>query len=79
MIKIIVGVSMAYNFRTGNNKILLLTEHESVTQKVSVPGESVLQEARQLLVCTPFVTGKMFYGIHFPSKFSLRFNTSNIF
>jgi hypothetical protein len=26
---------MAYNFQTGNNKIKLLTEYESVTQKVS--------------------------------------------
>jgi hypothetical protein len=30
----IVGVSVAYNFQTGNNKIKLLTEYESVTQKV---------------------------------------------
>jgi hypothetical protein len=27
-------VSMAYNFQTGNNKIKLLTEYESVTKKV---------------------------------------------
>jgi hypothetical protein len=30
-IKIIVGVSVAYNFQTGNNKIRLLMEYESVT------------------------------------------------
>jgi hypothetical protein len=29
----IVGVSMAYNFKTGSNKIKLLTEYENVTQK----------------------------------------------
>jgi hypothetical protein len=31
--KIIVGVSVAYNFQTGNNKIKLLTKYEGVTQK----------------------------------------------
>jgi hypothetical protein len=39
--KIIVGVSVAYNFQTGNNKIKLLTEYESVTQKV-LCGNAVL-------------------------------------
>jgi hypothetical protein len=29
-----VGISMAYNFQTGNNKIKLLTEYVGVTQKV---------------------------------------------
>jgi hypothetical protein len=28
--KIIVGVSVAYNFQTGNNKIKLLTEYEGI-------------------------------------------------
>jgi hypothetical protein len=32
--KIIVGVSVAYNLQTRNNKIKLLTEYEGVTQKV---------------------------------------------
>jgi hypothetical protein len=32
--KIIVGVSVAYNFQIGNNKIKLFTEYESVTQNV---------------------------------------------
>jgi hypothetical protein len=31
---IIVGVSLAYIFQTGNNNIKLLTEYESATQKV---------------------------------------------
>jgi hypothetical protein len=33
---IIVGVSVAYNFQTRNNKIKLLTEYESVTQNVLI-------------------------------------------
>jgi hypothetical protein len=28
------GVSLAYNFQTGSNKIKLLMEYENVTQKV---------------------------------------------
>jgi hypothetical protein len=39
--KIIVGVSVAYNFQTGNNKIKLLTEYEGVTQNVLF-GNAVL-------------------------------------
>jgi hypothetical protein len=39
--KIIVGVSVASNFQTGNNKIKLLTEYEGVTQKVLF-GNAVL-------------------------------------
>jgi hypothetical protein len=34
---------MVYDFQTGNNKIKLLVEHESVTQKVLLPVESTLQ------------------------------------
>jgi hypothetical protein len=34
---------MAYNFQTGSNKIKLLTEYESVTQKVLF-GSAVLAE-----------------------------------
>jgi hypothetical protein len=30
----IVGISVVYNFQTGNNKIKLLTEYESLIQKV---------------------------------------------
>jgi hypothetical protein len=39
---------VAYNFQTGNNRIKLLTEYESVTQKVVSPVESILQNAKQL-------------------------------
>jgi hypothetical protein len=39
---------VAYNFQTGNNKIKLLTEYESVTQKVLILLESILQTAKQL-------------------------------
>jgi hypothetical protein len=39
---------MAYNFQTRNNKIKLLTEYESVTQKVLISLESILQNAKQL-------------------------------
>jgi dynactin complex subunit len=44
-----VGVSVAYNFQTRNNKIKLLTEYESVTQKSLIPLESILQNTKQLL------------------------------
>jgi hypothetical protein len=46
--KIIVGVSVAYNFQTRNNKIKLLLQYESVTQKVLISLESVMQNAKQL-------------------------------
>jgi hypothetical protein len=36
-----VGISVAYNFQTGNNKTKLLTEYENVTQKVLF-GNAVL-------------------------------------
>jgi hypothetical protein len=39
---------MAYNFQIRNNKIKLLTEYESVTQKVVISLESILQNAKQL-------------------------------
>jgi hypothetical protein len=39
---------MPYNFHSGNNKIKLLTEYESVTEKVLFPADSVLQNAKQL-------------------------------
>jgi hypothetical protein len=38
-------VAYMYNFQTGNNKIKLLTEYESVNQKVLLPVESILQSA----------------------------------
>jgi hypothetical protein len=37
--KIIVGVSLAYNFQTVSNKIKLFMEYESVTQKVLLRTE----------------------------------------
>jgi hypothetical protein len=33
---------VAYNFQTGNDKIKLLTEYESVIQKVLLPIEQIL-------------------------------------
>jgi hypothetical protein len=39
---------MAYDFQTGNNKINLLMEYESVTQKVLLYIESVLQNVKKL-------------------------------
>jgi hypothetical protein len=45
---IIVGVCVAYNVQTGNNKIKLLREYENVTQKVVLSIESMLQTAKQL-------------------------------
>jgi hypothetical protein len=39
---------VAYNFQTGNNQIKLLTEYESVTQKVLLLIESILKNAKQL-------------------------------
>jgi hypothetical protein len=41
-------VSVAHNFQTENNKIKLLTEYESVTQKVLSLVESKLKNAKQL-------------------------------
>jgi hypothetical protein len=43
---IIVGVSVAYNFQAGNNKIKLLREYESVTQNIlfdNAVGRSIAQ------------------------------------
>jgi hypothetical protein len=34
--KLLSVVSVTYNFQTGNRKIKLLTEYESVTQKVII-------------------------------------------
>jgi hypothetical protein len=43
-----VGVSMAYKFQMENNKIKLLMEYESATQKVLLSVESILQNAKRL-------------------------------
>jgi hypothetical protein len=39
---------VAYNFQNGNKKIKLLMEYESVTQKVLLRLESILQNAKRL-------------------------------
>jgi hypothetical protein len=39
---------VAHNFQTGKNKIKLLTEYESVTQKVLFSVELILQNVKQL-------------------------------
>jgi hypothetical protein len=39
---------VAYNFQNDTNKIKLLMEYESVTQKVLYLIESILQEGKQL-------------------------------
>jgi hypothetical protein len=38
---------VAYNFQTGKKKIKLLMEYESVTQKVLLPLESMLHNAKK--------------------------------
>jgi hypothetical protein len=38
---------VAYNFQPGNNKVKLLAEFESVTQKVVLRIESVLENGKQ--------------------------------
>jgi hypothetical protein len=39
---------VAYNFQTGNNKMKLLTKYESVTDKVLLLVEPILQNAKEL-------------------------------
>jgi hypothetical protein len=51
---------VAYNFRTRKNKIKLLTEYESVTQKVLISLESILYNAKQRQHVPPFMARKMF-------------------
>jgi hypothetical protein len=41
---------MAYNFQTGNNKIKLLKEYESVTQKVLLSVRGYEQTSKQSFV-----------------------------
>jgi hypothetical protein len=71
--KIIVGVSVAYNFQTRSNKIKLLTEYESVTQKVLIPLESILQNAKQLQHMRLSWHVRCPSGIQFPCKCSPAF------
>jgi hypothetical protein len=39
---------VVYNIQTGNSKIKLFSEYESVTQKVLMAIESILQNCKQL-------------------------------
>jgi hypothetical protein len=59
---------VAYNFQTGNNKIKLITEYESVTQKFLVPLESVLQNAKQVQHARLSWHVRCPSGIQFPSQ-----------
>jgi hypothetical protein len=40
-------------------KIKLLTEYDSVTQEVLLSVESIMQNAKQLQICAPFLACKM--------------------
>jgi hypothetical protein len=51
---------VAYNFQTGNNNIKLLTEYESVTQKVLLLLESILQNPKQLQ------HARLFWRVRYP-------------
>jgi hypothetical protein len=44
----IIGVFVANNIQTSENKIKLLTEYESVTQKVLLYIEPMLQNTKEL-------------------------------
>jgi hypothetical protein len=71
--KIIVGVSVAYNFQTRKNKIKLLMEYESVTRKVLISLESILQNAKQLHHARLSWHVRCPSGIQFPCKCSPAF------
>jgi hypothetical protein len=68
--KIIVGVSVGYHFQTRNNKVKLLTEYESVNQKVLISIESILQNAKQLQHARLSWHVRCPSGIQFPCKCS---------
>jgi hypothetical protein len=51
------------NFQTGKNKIQLLTEYESGTQKVLLSVESMLQTGKQLQHSTTFILRKQIYFV----------------
>jgi hypothetical protein len=59
-------VSVAYNFQTENNKIILLTEYESVTEKVLLLTESILQSAKQLQIAR--LSWHLSFEIYRPGK-----------
>jgi hypothetical protein len=64
---------MAYTFQTGNNKIKLLKEYESVTQEVLLLIETILQNAEQLQHTSLSWHVKRPSGIQFPSECSPAF------
>jgi hypothetical protein len=51
---------VAYDFQIESNKIKLLTEYESVTQKLLLFIDSMLQNAKQFHYSTPFIFRKQF-------------------
>jgi hypothetical protein len=56
---------VAYNFQTGNNKIKLLTEYESVTQKV-LYGNTVLAALDALIDLVAFSMFRKQFYLLFP-------------
>jgi hypothetical protein len=69
----IVGVSVAYNFQTRKKKIEVLTEYESITQKVLLCIEYILQNVKALQHARLSWHVRCPSGIQFPSKYSLAF------
>jgi hypothetical protein len=63
---------MAYNFQAGN-KIKLLTEYESATQKILLLMESMLQNAKQLQHARLSWRVRCPSGVQFPSQCSPAF------
>jgi hypothetical protein len=64
---------VAYNFVTGNNKIKLHMEYESVTQKVLLSIEPILPNAKQLQKARLSWHVRCPSGIQFPFKCSPAF------
>jgi hypothetical protein len=64
---------MAYNFQTGKNKIKILTKYVSVTQKVLLLVEAILQNAKQIQHVYISWHIRFPRGIQFPSKCSPAF------
>jgi hypothetical protein len=65
---------VTYNFQIEDNKIKLFMEYENITQKVLLSIESMLQNAKQLQHCAPFMAPPHgahileFLGMHFPGR-----------
>jgi hypothetical protein len=64
---------VAYNFQAESNKIKLLMEYESATQKVLLLIESILQKAKKLQHERLSFHVRCPSGIQFPSKCSPAF------